>query len=67
MRPTRAALFTTFVFALILAATPLHAQTAPAFTSPRPTESYTGPRPGGLLPSSLFDPSRFSILAIVGP
>ena len=59
MRPTRAALFTTFAFALILAATPLQAQTSSVFTAPPATESYAGPK--GILPSSLFDPSRFSI------
>lgn len=49
------------LFALVLVASPVRAQQAPSFTAPRPTESSSTPRSYGLLPRSLFDPSRFSI------
>ena len=46
----------------LLAAAPVRAQD---FTQPSASPAYTGisssPRPGGILPSSLFDPTRFSI------
>lgn len=49
------------LFLLVLVASPVRAQTAPSIMAPRPTESYSTPRPSGLLPRSLFDASRFSI------
>lgn len=49
------------LFALVLVASPVRAQQAPSFTAPGPSESYSTPRSYGLLPRSLFDPSRFSI------
>ena len=49
------------VFTLVLIASPLNAQTSPTFTSPTTSESFSSPRPGGLLPRGLFDPSRFTI------
>ena len=53
------------LFALVLAAAPVRADETSAFATPTPAIAHTGsfsmPRPGGLLPSSLFDPSRFSI------
>lgn len=62
MRSTRSATFlASIVLALVLVATPLHAQTAPEFSAPRPTESFSTPKASGFLPSSLFDPRRFSI------
>ncbi len=52
-----------------LAACPLRAEPIPSYSTPAPaaassfpgSSTYTVPRPTSLLPSSLFDPSRFSI------
>ena len=49
------------LFALVLVATPVRAQDASPFATPRAAESYSTPRSFGLLPRSLFDPNRFSI------
>jgi hypothetical protein len=54
------------LFALVLAASPVRGDETSAFATPSPAIATTGafssmPRPSGLLPSSLFDPSRFSI------
>jgi hypothetical protein len=53
------------LFVLLLVAAPVRAGESTAFATPRPaiatTGSFSMPRPSGLLPSSLFDPSRFSI------
>ena len=62
MRPTRVA---ACLLALVLCAAPVRAQDGSALTAPRsalagPT-AYSTPRTGGLLPSALFDPTRFSI------
>ncbi len=54
------------VLAALLAAAPVRAQdftqtSSPIVNSPGYAGISSSPRPGGLLPSSLFDPSRFSI------
>jgi len=60
MRSTRAAaILVTLVFVLL--ATPVGAQETSSFGSPGATGTFSSPRPTGFLPSSLFDPSRFSI------
>ena len=59
MRPSLS--FAACAFALLLIASPLRAQTSPTFTAPTTSESFSSPRPGGLLPRGLFDPSRFTL------
>lgn len=53
------------LFALLVLVAPVRADDLGASPSPNPAYSSLGsgpiPRPGGLLPSSLFDPTRFSI------
>jgi hypothetical protein len=46
---------------LVLLAAPVGAQETSSFSSPGATGTFSSPRPTGFLPSSLFDPSRFSI------
>jgi hypothetical protein len=53
------------LFALLVVVAPVRADDLGAFSSPNPAVSTFGassmPRPSGLLPVSLFDPTRFSI------
>lgn len=53
------------LFAFLVVVAPVRADDLAAFRSPSPAVSSFDaspmPRPGGLLPSSLFDPTRFSI------
>lgn len=62
MRPIRVA---ACLIVLVLAATPVRAQDGSAFPTSASTwssgTSYSTPRAGSLLPSKLFDPTRFSI------
>ena len=60
MRSTRAAAYSIALIFVLLAA-PVGAQETSSFSSPGATGSWSSPRPSGFLPSSLFDPSRFSI------
>jgi len=53
----------TSLFALLLVAAPVRAQGGSPFSSPAiaSSESFSSPRSSGLLPRSIFDPSRLTI------